>query len=246
MSALIAAELLKLRSTRTAALLLAATLGLTGLAVAAAVVVGADSRSLDLESDRGVRTVLHVSASGGLFVLVLGVILTAGEYRHGTFIDTFLTTPNRARLTAAKVAVGLGSGVVFGALSALVALAAANHAYQLEGFSFPLDSGEAWSILTGAVGYAALFGALGAATGGLLRNQVAAIVGWLAWMFVIESIVLQTAPGIGRWLPASAGRALVRDPADDLVSQPIAALVLIAYAAAFVLLAVLAERTRDA
>ncbi len=73
MNDLIAAELLKLRTTRTVWALLGATIVTTGLAVTGAI-LAADSgnANVDLESDHGVRTVLHVAGSGGVFVLVLG------------------------------------------------------------------------------------------------------------------------------------------------------------------------------
>lgn len=242
---LLSAELLKLRTTWTTWALLVATVATTSLAVIAAISV-ADGASLDLESDRGVRTVLHVTASGGIFVLVLGVIISAGEYRQRTSTDTFLTTPRRWRVIAAKLGVAATSGVVFGALSAGFAIAVASHVYTIKGYSFPLDSSQAWTILGGAVLYASLFGALGAATGSLARNQVAAIVAWLAWLFVVENIVLGISSSLGRWLPAAAGRSLVRDPDADLLAQPTAALVLAGYGAAVMLVAILIERRRDA
>jgi len=78
--------------------------------------------------------------------------------------------------------------VLLAATVAVSGLAVANLSYRLAGYTFPLDSSDAWYTLAGAVLYAALFGALGAATGSLVRNQVAAIVGWLAWLFVVEHI----------------------------------------------------------
>lgn len=246
MNALLAAEFLKLRTTRTVWALLAATLAVTALAVAGVMAAVADSTVLSLESERGIRTVLHVSVSGGIFVLVLGVIISAGEYRQGTATDTFLTTPRRWLVIVAKLITGATAGVLFGALSAGVAIGVAIALYALQGYVFPLGSSEAWSILAGTVLYAALFGALGAATGNLVRNQVAAIVGWLAWLFVVETIVLGFVPEVGRWLPAAAGRALVRDPDGDLLSQPVAAAVLAIYAIVIMTIAVVAERRRDA
>ena len=245
MTGLLAAEFLKLRTTKTTWALLAATVATTVLAVIGAI-VAADNSNLDLESVRGVRTVLHVTASGGIFVLVLGVIISAGEYRQRTATDTFLTTPRRWRVIANKLVVAATAGVAFGAVSAGFAIAAANHVYTIKGYTFPLDSSGAWQILGGAVLYAALFGALGAATGSLARNQVSAIVGWLAWLFVVENIVLGLSPTIGRWLPAAAGRSLVRDPNADLLAQPTAALVLAGYGAAVMLIAIVSERRRDA
>ena len=245
MTQLLAAEWLKLRTVRTMWLLLAGMLGLTGLAVIGAITLAGGAR-LDLESERGVRTVLHVSAAGAVFVLVLGVIISAGEYRQGTAIDTFLTTPRRSRVVVAKLVTAAGVGALFGALAAITALVISSHVYAVKGYAFPLASSEAWSILVGAVVYAALSGALGAATGSLVRNQVAVIVGWLVWLLLAENIVVGIAPGIGRWLPGATGRALVRDPNGDLLNQPAAAVVLAAYALVIGALAIGIERRRDA
>jgi hypothetical protein len=79
-----------------------------------------------------------------------------------------------------------------------------------------------------------------------VRNQVGVIVGALAWLLIAEQIVVGLAPTVGKFLPAAAGRALVRDPSDGLLSQPAGALVLAGYAAAIVLLALMADRRRDA
>lgn len=246
MTALLAAEFLKLRTTRTTWALLAATVAVSALAVASAVVVGADSAAVNLESDLGIRAVLNVAANGAIFVLALGIIISAGEYRQGTATDTFLTTPRRWRVIAAKLGVATTTGIVFGALSAGVSIAVANLSYRLEGYRFPLDSAEGWSTLAGAILYAALFGALGAATGSLVRNQVVAIVGWLAWLFVVEHIAVGFLPDLGRWLPAAAGQALVRAPNPELLAQTTAAAVLAIYAAVIMSVAVVSERHRDA
>jgi ABC-2 type transport system permease protein len=243
---LLAAEFLKLRTTRTVWALLAATVGVSALAVASAVAVGADT-SLDLESSRGLRSILSVSANGAIFVLVLGVILSAGEYRQGTAVDTFLTTPRRWRVITAKLASAAATGVVFGTLAVAASIAVADLAYVLDGLTFPFDSSDAWSTLGGAVLYAMLFGAIGAATGSLIRNQVVAIVGWLAWFAVVEHITVGLFPTVGRWLPFAAGSGLLRPPnADELLAPLTAAVVLICYAACIVGAAIFSERYRDA
>jgi ABC-2 type transport system permease protein len=245
MTDLLAAEFGKLRTTRTPWALLAATVAVSALAVASAVVVGADA-SLGLETTQGVRSILSVSANGAIFVLVLGIIISAGEYRQRTIIDTFLTTPRRPRVIVAKLTAAAAAGVVFGALAAGVSMAAGDVAYRLEGFTLPLDSADVWSVLAGAVLYATLFAAIGAATGSLVRNQVVAIVGWLAWLAVVEHITVGLVPAVGRWLPAAAGQALVRTPNEDLLSPLAAAVVLALYAAAIMSAAILVERYRDA
>jgi hypothetical protein len=82
-TALLGGEVLKLRTIRTAWGLLVATIALSVVAVTGAVVVSAGT-SLDLESARGVRSILNIAANGAIFVLVLGIMISAGEYRHGT------------------------------------------------------------------------------------------------------------------------------------------------------------------
>jgi ABC-2 type transport system permease protein len=243
---LLAAEVLKLRTTRTVWGLLAATVAVSVLAVASAVIVGADT-SLDPESARGVRSILSVTVNGAIFVLVLGVIISAGEYRHRTATDSFLTTPRRWKVIAAKLCVAGAAGVVFGAFSAGVSMAAAAAVYRIEGFTLPLGSSDAWATFAGAIFYAALFGAIGAATGSLIRNQVVAIVGWLVWLAVVEHIAAAGfLPEVGRWLPVEAGRALVLSPNEDLLAPATAALVLATYAVAIMGLAIFTERYRDA
>jgi len=245
MTNLVAAEALKLRTTRTVWALLAASMAVSALAVASAVIVSADT-DLDLETDRGMRSVLGLSATGAIFVLVLGIIVSAGEYRQRTAVDTFLTTPRRWRVITAKLGIAATTGAIFGALAVAVSVATAAGAYRLEDVTFGLNSSDAWATLAGAVLYAALFAAMGAATGSLVRNQVAAITGWLAWLAIVEHIAVGFAPDIGRWLPAAAGQALVRTPAEDLLSPLTAAVVLAGYAVAIMAAAIVIERYRDA
>jgi ABC-2 type transport system permease protein len=246
MTALFASEMLKLRSTRTPWVLLAATVALSGLAVASAVAV-AGVTDLDLESVSGGRAILGVSATGAIFVLVFGIILTAGEFRHGTAIDTFLTTPRRSMVTLAKVGTAAATGVVFGLLASAASLGSALVAYQARGLTFPFGSSDAWQALGAGVIYATLFAAMGAATGSLVRNQVVAIAGWLSWIAIVEHVAQGLLPSVGRWLPVGAGRGLMAGAgAEDLLDPLPAAIVLAGYALTIMVVAVVAERHRDA
>jgi hypothetical protein len=147
---------------------------------------------------------------------------------------------------AAKLVVAAAAGVVFGALSTAASLAGADLVHRIEGFRFPLDSSDACSTLAGVVLYGALFGAIGAATGSLIRNQVVAIVGWLAWLFVVERIALGFLPEIRQWLPAAAGLALVRAPSEDLPGPLVAVVVLGMYTVLIMCAAIFSELHRDA
>jgi hypothetical protein len=63
---------------------------------------------------RWVRRMLPVAGIGALLTLIAGTLITACEYRRGAAADTFLTTPRRHRVVAAKLAVGAGVGAVSG------------------------------------------------------------------------------------------------------------------------------------
>ena len=95
---LIGAELLKLRTTRTFWALAGAAVGLVLLIVVLSLSL---DDSLDTETD--VRELLSVAGFSGLLTLVLGVVVGAGEYRHGTIAWTLLVTPHRLRAVSAQV-----------------------------------------------------------------------------------------------------------------------------------------------
>ena len=84
----VSSELLKLRTTRTFYGLAGAALGLVMLAV---VLVLALTDSAFDEDD--VRSLLSSAGGAGLMMLILGVVFSAGEYRHGTIAWTLLVTP---------------------------------------------------------------------------------------------------------------------------------------------------------
>jgi ABC-2 type transport system permease protein len=241
---LLAAEWLKLRTTRLLLGVVPAAVGISAAAVAG-VVVSADGVH-ELESTEGIRRALSVTGSGALVVLVAGILVSAGEYRHGTAADTFLTTPRRERVVAAKLAVGAGLGLVVGLLTAAAAVAVASGLYAASGTTFPLGDGEGWASLAGTVVYTTLFAVIGVALGTLIRNQVAAVAGALAWIAVVEHILVGFAPSLGRWLPFAAGQAIVRTPIDDLLSPRAGAGLLVLYGAAFALAGLRVATTRDA
>ena len=98
MIAKVAAEGLKLRTTRTFWALAGSTFALILLIVVL-------SLSLDdaLHSDEdAVRSLLGTASLSGLLMLVLGAVAGAGEYRHGTIASTLLVTPNRLRAVTAE------------------------------------------------------------------------------------------------------------------------------------------------
>lgn len=245
MTALLRAEVLKLRTVPVGWALLAAAVVLSAAAVSGAVLSAADA-GVALDTSAGVRRALHVTGTGSILVLVLGVVVSAGEYRTQTATDTFLTTPRRGRVLAAKLFVGSLVGAVFGLVSATVALVLAHVLYDAEGLAFPTAEPEVWLTLGGAVLYAVLFALLGVALGHLVRNQVTAIVAALAWLLVVENVLITFSADLGRWLPGGAGQAIVRTPQPGLLEPLPAAALLAVYAAVAVAVGLRVAATRDA
>ena len=247
MSRLIAAEWLKLRTTLVLWGTVPAVALLSAVAVAGLVLSSEEVAGVALlEETEGVRqAALHVTSTGAALVIVLGIIISAGEYRTQTATDTFLTTPRRSRVVAAKLAIGAVLGLALGALSAAVGLPVAYLWFEAEGAAFPAGDAEVWLTLGGVVLYASLFAILGVAIGCLVRNQVAAIVSALIFVLLLEQLLTQAGASIAEWLPGNAGAAVVRTPGDFLDPGAGAAL-LLAYALAIALAGTLVVARRDA
>ena len=112
MSRLLEAELLKLRTTRTFFALVGAALALSLLVVVLVSILGEDFTKKDVRD-------LFTADFTGLFIILLGVIGMAGEWRHRTITSTVLAAPNRLRLLTAKMLSYAAAGVV---LSLIVTL----------------------------------------------------------------------------------------------------------------------------
>ena len=244
MSDLVAAEWLKLRTT---ALLQRMVLAAVALAVAAVAgsILATDRAGIALDSTRGVRRVLPITATGAVFVLILGILVSAGEYRHATAADTFLTTPRRRSVVTAKLLVGAAVGLAVGTIICVACVGVAAALYQAKGSSFPFTDADVWWTLVGTLTYTALFAVLGVALGALVRNQLLAVAGALAWIAIVEHILVNLAPAIGKWLPTAAGQAMVRTPLAGLLSPLAGAALLAAYAAVAAVLGVRSTAARD-
>jgi ABC-2 type transport system permease protein len=180
-----------------------------------------------LEPTEGVRNAaLHLTSSGAVLVIVLGIIISAGEYRTQTATDTFLTTPRRSRVVGAKLAIGAVIGLALGLLGAAVGLPVAYLLFEAEGEAFPAGDREVWLTLGGVVLSAALFAILGVAFGSLVRTQVVAIVAALTFVLLLEQLLSQAGASMAEWLPGNAGAAVVRTPGDFLDPGAGAALLL--------------------
>jgi ABC-2 type transport system permease protein len=227
---LLRTEVLKLRTTRAPWLLLAAS-----VLVIVAGVAGRMSGDADLGDP---ATVVEAMAHVGLvslFTLVLGVLVTAGEHRHRTASDTYLSTPRRGRVVAAKLVVTTIAGLLTGAVAAVAGLVATAAFFAAQGGSLDATSSAVVRTTLGGVAWCAAFAAIGVGIGALVRNLAGAVTVALAWLALVEGVAAELLGGdLARWLPFRSGTALTDLPAATGVpglTQTQAGLALVAYAA---------------
>ncbi|HEU4399638.1 MAG TPA: hypothetical protein VFU54_17595 [Actinomycetota bacterium] len=210
MTRLVRAELLKLRTVRTTAGIFALTVATSALIITAVMLIAGRPGQPAIGSDALPELVLVAKGPLTILALILGVLGMTGEFRHGTATPTFLVTPNRGRVVAAKVLAYALAGVALAATSAVVVLGVGLPWLHAKGVDIAIVDAEVGSRLLGLAAIVALHAVLGVGLAALVRNQVAAVVAGLVWMRVEGMIPdLLHRPGLGRWLPEGAANALV-------------------------------------
>jgi ABC-type transport system involved in multi-copper enzyme maturation permease subunit len=246
---LVAAELLKVTSTKMWLGFLVGVVLYIGIGIVAVVFTPAQPgvEVPTLETDQGIRNLLAQAGGAYVFAIVLGALGMTQEIRHQTLTSTFLAEPRRNRVMVAKMAaygiVGAAYGAVgvaFGYLLAVALLPLKEHA--------PIPWDVAAQIAGGAILGSALFAILGVAIGTLIRNQIAAILLVLVWVLLIEALVVAFLPDWGKWLPGGALAGVLQSTGfggAEYLSVWQGSLVLIAYAVVFGALAALTTQRRD-
>lgn len=245
MPRLVAAELLKVRSTRVVWGLLAGMLVLALLALVGRLAT-ADGVDAPLASTEGIRAIVGSAGAGWIFVFALGIVSSAGELKHGTAVQSFLAVPARVPVIAAKLAAAALIGLAFAAVCAAFVVAVGLPWAASKQAAPSLGDGELWAVLAGVSLSTVLYGALGVALGALIRHQVAALLIGIGWFLVAESAVTAALPEVGRWLPGGAASALSRSAGTaELLPMGWGGLLFTAYVAGFAAAAMIATRRRD-
>lgn len=240
MSTLLRAELLKLRTTRTFVALVSAAVALSLLVVILTTLLTDDLTEEDM---RG----LFTADFSSLFILLLGVMGMAGEWRHRTITSTVLAAPNRTALMAAKMVSYAVAGAVL-SLIVTVSIMVVGTLIQSVSGDTTLGAADLADVLWRNLAVAALLGAFGVCIGGLVRNQVVAMIGLLVVAFVVEPTLIGLASDVGKFGPTSGAPNGILgvesfDGGDDLLPSGAAVLVMIAWVAtAFAAAAAVLER----
>jgi ABC-2 type transport system permease protein len=236
MTRLVRAELAKLRTIRLFYGVAAAMAVFGVLTVVANVTSAGQQGSPPLSADHlPALAATPVTLLAGA-ALLLGILGIAGEFRHHTITQTFLATPDRGRVVAAKLAAYALAGIAVAALTLVVTTAVVLPWLTAKGLAVSLLDGELGRVLAGSLLAAGLCGLVGVGVGALVRNQVAALVGVLVWAVVVEGLLvnLLNAPGLGKWLPSAAAAALT-NPGGDHLSRWAGGLLFATYGLAFAL-----------
>jgi ABC-type transport system involved in multi-copper enzyme maturation permease subunit len=228
---LVRAELTKLATTRLIYGMAAAMAAFAVLTVAGNIlgVEGAPPLSAD---SLPVLVAAPVTLLSGA-ALLLGILGMAGEFRHQTVTQTFLVTPDRGRVVAAKLVAYPLAGITL-ALSVLAFTAALATAWlAAKGIPPSFLDARLGRVLLGAVLAAGLCGLVGVGVAALVRNQVAALVGVAVWVLLVEGLLMSllNAPSLGKWLPSAAAAALT-NPGGAQLSRLAGTLLLAGYALA--------------
>lgn len=239
---LIRAELLKLRTTRLLLWLGLLILGLEVLVIT--LEVTQDSLS-SLGETQNQRDVVSVAAVSALISLILGIVSSAGEYAHGTISHTFLVSPVRPRVVAAKLVAAALAGAMLAVFSAALAWGLAALLLSARSVPLHLGSGSVLRLLAGTIAAAAITGALGVGFGALVRRQTAAIVVVLVWLLVAEPLL--AIADIQGYAPGHAVASVVAagSQSSDLLAFWAGLGVALAYVAILAVLGTLAVERAD-
>jgi len=252
------AELLKLVYQRAMWWLLVAAILFSTLGTAVTPLIidqTAAGLGLGTLADTNVVDSVYANAiSGYIFSVIIGVLVVAGEFRHGTAVATFVAHPRRGRVLAAKLVVAGVAGLSVQVLATGVGVAAG----YLALLGYPEAASPSPEVFPNtaiaAVVSGVVLGIFGAAVGALLRSQLIAIMSVLIWLFAIEPILLVLLPEQGKFFLSGLITAIIALDVQsaqfnldtgNYLSPLVATLLLLGYGVIFAVVAVSSSLRRD-
>ena len=185
------------------------------------------------------------SINVGLFSLILGMRAVTDEYRSATITHSFLSDPGRSRTVLAKATAAAAAASLVAVVSLAALVAVAFPLAAAKGASLTVADSDT-SAFVGFVLANALWAVIGVGFGALIRQQLAAVVGGLVWVLVIENLGAGFLGDASAYLPGQAAYASARalENANGL-DPATAGVVLLVYAVAAMFIGVAATRLRD-
>lgn len=249
------AEFRKLRYQRSTWWLLVSSIVFASLQTTSTVAstdLGATIGIPGLDTVEGVRNVYSNAMSAYIIAMIVGIIISTGEFRHSTAVATYLAQPHRNVVMAAKMVVAAVAGFFMQLVASIMSIAAAA-ALLTRYDAATLPTSEFIRIIAVALLSGVVMAIMGVAIGQLIRNQIVAVAGSLFWLLIVEGLIIAFAEQIGKWLPTGAisGMLSLSIESDvfsfgqDLLSPWPATALLIAYAFAFATAAAMTTLRRD-
>ncbi len=155
------------------------------------------------------------SSLGFVFPVIFAAMAVTQEFRHKTITPTFLATPARGNVLAAKAVVLFAWGAFYGIVAALAAGGVGAATLAAFGSDTGLEDPATWALLGRMVIALALWGVIGVGLGSLIPSQIGSIVTIVVFTQFVEPILrfassLTDWTGeIGKFLPGAASDALV-------------------------------------
>lgn len=235
MSDLFAAQLIALRTTRTA-------IWIVGV-LAGYVVLSGWAPALLIGRQHAPHTMLE--GTGALSVTIgylAGGVLTAAQYRHGLARALLLARPSRTALHAAQLGTAALVGVTLGAIDATLGVAAQASSGQLN-----LPAGETILVATGMLAATTAATIIGATIGTLTRSLSLAVAAPLLWIYVVEPLIAQLSYPLYTVLPGGIREALLRhtSPHHHIPAQPVGLAIAVGWCLAFAVAAAVVLANRD-
>jgi ABC-2 type transport system permease protein len=237
MSRLVAGELIKVRTTRTALGFAGASLLLVLASVLLSILAGHPKTLEDK------RIALDFGGVIAVLLLLFGTVGATGEFRHRTLAPAVLIAPDRLRLLLARVAAYTLTALAVAAAMAVITMVIGIPLLARE-TGPDLASNDYVKLVAGGLLASGIAVAIGVAFGTLVRNQVFAVIAVLVWVTILEPLVSLIKD---RYLDYTLSRALTRvaQGGDDRMSMGGAVLVLLVWGAVILVAAALVDRRRD-
>lgn len=224
-------ELRKMRSTRTNLGLLA---GMVGLILLMVLVNGFVLDAAQLAKYDNQHNLLSAGTSAGLFAALIGVMAMTGEFRHGTIRPTFVVTPHRTRVILAKVLASLLIGLLFGVAAIALSFGVGYGVLAARGIPLELGTNHIILVVLGTPLMTALWAELGVGLGAIAKNQVFAVVGLIIWTLVVENLLYNLVPAVGRFTLFGVSDSLTAGVLVHALAPVAGGLLLAGYVGAFV------------
>ena len=237
---LVGAELMKVVTAyRT---FLGIVLAELGIVLLGTIVTVRDAANDPFLSPRFERDLVGIGATSLFFVTLLCVLIATTEYRHGTITLTFLSTPVREKVLAAKTAAVLIGSALLVAPAVLISVGIGTlWLSDRPDFSF---GGDEWQLVGRLFLAAMMVSVFGLFIGSALKRQLGAIILVLGWLFFAEPAIGGLFPGTQDYLAGTSVGGVLGD--DDTAPSFWHSLpVLTAYLVALGVLATVLTRRRD-